>query len=105
MYHTLPSNSGLLYSWVNKSEYKPKKCVASDGATQLWDSKDQIFIRSSRKIKHSDKNLNIFIAKGDVFYYSEFTSDCQIAHANILAKQHINKMSIVVLIFSILISK
>ena len=35
----------------------------------MWDSEDQIFIRSSRKIKHSDKNLNIFIAKDNVFYY------------------------------------
>jgi hypothetical protein len=71
----------------------------------MWDNEDQIFITSSRKIKHSDKNLNIFIAKDNVFYYSEFTNDCQIAHTNTLAKQHINKMRIVVLILSILISK
>ena len=64
----------------------------------MWDSEDQIFITSSRKIKHSDKNLNIFIAKDNVFYYSEFASNCQIAHTNILAKEHINKMSIVVIV-------
>ena len=81
------------------------ECFKNYSATQLWDSKDQIFTRRSRKIKHADKNLNIFIAKDNVFYYSEFTSKCQNAHSNILAKQHINKMVIVVLIFSICVSK